>query len=119
MTQPLDPLRWFPIRSLPYVGISRDLIEHHRSDIELNHGLSLEQIAEQGGLDWIELWAGLHGEPLFPSPRLSNDAAMQAVIGLAAAWSQRATSDLGQTEQPAVPAVAVEPRRRGRMKARA
>lgn len=120
MTQPLDPLRWFPIRSLPYIGISRSLIESHRSDIELNHGLSLEQLADQGGLDWIELWAGLHGEPLFPSPRISNDAAMHAVMGLAAAWSQRAPSDLGQTEQPVVPPVAaVEPRRRGRMKARA
>lgn len=120
MTLPLDPLRWFPIRSLPYIGISRSLIESHRSDFELNHGLSLEQLADQGGLDWIELWAGLHGEPLFPSPRLSNAAAMQAVMHLAAAWSQRTMSDAGHTDQQrAAPAAApVQPSLR-RRKARA
>lgn len=118
MTLPLDPLRWFPIRSLPYIGISRSLIESHRSDFELNHGLSLEQLADQGGLDWIELWAGLHAVPLFPSPKISDAAAMRVVMDLAAAWSQRATSDLGHTdEQRAGPAPVQPPLRRRKARA--
>ena len=57
--------RRFPIlganhcRSVPW-----DCVEPHRSQIEINHGQTLEGLAQRGGLDFSELACAMAGRKL-------------------------------------------------------
>lgn len=75
------------LEGLPYVGIGMAVMEAHRSDFEANHGQTLEQLRANGGLDWIELWCGLMGRPLFPSPGIGIEDARRQVLAMVAAGS--------------------------------
>lgn len=45
-----------PRRSIPW-----SIVEPHEAQARLNHGQSLERLAERGGLSVDELWAVMHG----------------------------------------------------------
>lgn len=60
--------------------ISIGAVEAHRAQIERNHGLTLEQLNADGGLDWIELWCGFNDRPLYPGPYPTDDAARTFVL---------------------------------------
>lgn len=66
--------------ALPYIGIDFPTVARFRSNFEANHGQTLENLRDQGGLDWIELWCGFTATPLFPSPPIDAEAARLYVL---------------------------------------
>lgn len=50
-------------RSVPW-----DFAERFRGQAEVNHGQTLERLAERGGLCPEEMWVAAHGLRLFPLP---------------------------------------------------
>lgn len=69
------PRHWFKVMgALPYVQVDFAVVARYRARIEDNHGQTLERLNERGGLDFYELWCGLHDKPLFPEQ--TRDAAL-------------------------------------------
>jgi hypothetical protein len=66
--RPDDGSRWFPIlHGGPYTAIDWEAVARYRIRIEFNHATTLDRLAEEGGLDWYELWCAFHDRPLFPA----------------------------------------------------
>ena len=77
----------FPIRR-PHMGRSAlpwALVEPHRAQARTNHGESLERLAEQGGLDWVDLWLVLSDQFLYPEPPITEEDARAHVLRL---WAE-------------------------------
>jgi hypothetical protein len=73
--------RWFKVMDGgPYVKLDFDQVARHRARIEDNHGQTLERLHERGGLDFYELWCGLHDKPLFPRQTRAFDLMRQDVL---------------------------------------
>jgi hypothetical protein len=72
---------WFPILGgAPYVGLKMTAIEPYRARIERNHGQTLERLSERGGLDWMEFWCAMNDRPLYPTPKVTAEAARLFVL---------------------------------------
>lgn len=82
MTPPAEAApRWFAVRGdPPYVGISFATVARYRGRLEDNHGQTLEALHAAGGLDFYELWCGLTDRALFPSAKITREAARLAVL---------------------------------------
>jgi hypothetical protein len=76
---------WFKIRcGLPVTQIAFNVVAQFRSQIERNHDTSLEELNEQGGLNWYELWCGFVGRPLQPLAPMSNAECREYVLQVVA-----------------------------------
>ena len=65
--------------SLPWA-----MVEQWRAQIERNHGQTLERLHERGGLAPEELWCAAHGLGLRRIRDVTESAAEQWLIGVAA-----------------------------------
>jgi hypothetical protein len=76
---------WFKIRNgLPVTQVAFDVVEQSRSQIERNHGKTLEELSEHGGLDWYELWCGFVGRSLQPRAPISMSECREYVLDVVA-----------------------------------
>jgi hypothetical protein len=71
------------LRAVPWA-----FVEPARARIESNHGQTLEQLAQRGGLDWIELFYGLQNRKLdWYVTKMDIHRCHDAVMALLAEWS--------------------------------
>lgn len=76
------------IASVPW-----SLVEPHRDWARLNHGQTLERLAERGGLCPVELWMVIHGHAwCAPSPSLTPSGA-HITAAEAEAWLRTVAGD--------------------------
>lgn len=75
-----------PEEFIPY-----DIIAPHEAQALRNHGQTLQQLAERGGLDWGEIWAILTGNKWSKAFEAERSKMKAAVLNLIA--ERRAVQD--------------------------
>ena len=66
--------------------------ETWRAQASLNHGQTLERLAERGGLDWYEMRCAAEGRQLFfngVTEPMSSPVHRDVVMAMVAAWESR------------------------------
>jgi hypothetical protein len=76
---------WFKIRNgLPVTQIAFEVVAQFRPQIERNHGATLEELNDRGGLKWYELWCGFVGRALEPPAPMSKQECRSYVLQVVA-----------------------------------